>query len=263
MKGVGAPELEGEEISLEDIIIALQEDLAYFGVRAEDVFSSQKQQIELAYELDNVIRSLAKQLIQFCNSGAGRDDVQTVHEGLITNCARIFRLRRLGRSSAIRFRALKEAIEALIYEQAAGYIFFGSYKPSLASIMAIKLGERPQDTFGCEELTGSWVMALVEAVGEISKGLRTYLAQEKWEDNPDRCDELLAMSRRALTICQILMEECEKIGAKYSHLIDKFLRRLVTIMNGSILYITDRINSLQLVVAMRGLHLMATRERRK
>ncbi|KKT30075.1 hypothetical protein A3G55_02400 [Candidatus Giovannonibacteria bacterium RIFCSPLOWO2_12_FULL_44_25] len=231
-----------------DVFSVVEEDLGYFKLFASEILDGQEEQIFLAHKLDKSLRMAAKKLIYMTNCGELEADIKAVIDRILGESGQMFELRKLGRSSYLRFRALKEVIEALIYNQVAPFIFDGVPEPALHSLgkTLVKVGDREKEIFSHPELAGSWAQAYAEAIGEISKGIRKLASKVMWESDSAKCEEMLAVCRRGHDVAEQILSVCDELSVGYEHLIDKFFRRMISVMEGSVLYIAELTSKLQL-----------------
>lgn len=233
-----------------------------FCVKAREVFDGQKKAIERAFALRDLCCALSKELIHCMNLGDDCDaefvvsEQQRVSQELYDACVEISQIRKLGRSSYLRFIALQEAVEAFAYQIYAKYIFDGSLDdniPSLERLFSMSYtdnsGFEPRRVaiFSHTELCGSIVKGLLEVVGEIHKGITSRLASSDYYSTPEKLEQGLKMCQRGIAVANLILRgNCELLADTYSHQIDKFVRRTVHVMNGSVLGLQDKIIKFQL-----------------
>jgi|SRR3989344_8644303 len=239
-----------------------REDLAFVTLEIEKHLTHQREKVAKARELDPILRRLSKQAINYLNAGRDEEAERTYQE-LLAVVADMFAIRGLARQSYLRFRALKEVIEALLYKQVRRYIYEGGEEPAISSIRKLdftvnyaskktgQLEKNIKKIFSEEEMDISMIEAMAETCGEISKGLNFDMAMADWQTNPELQDKYLAVGRRALNISGRIISECDDLAAKYSELFDKFFRFLLVRMGDTMEHVKTRISTIQGAIAAR------------
>ena len=94
-------------------------------------------------------------------------------------------------------------------------------------------------------------MALLEVVGEISKGLTDKIANGKWYENPTRenIQENLDMCLRGAEVAEAILVEGEYLVDHFHGQIDKYSRQMVNHMNGSLGRIKSHCVEFQMLLA--------------
>lgn len=238
-----------------------QEDLAFTIFEIETRLENQTRKVAKAKVLDPVLRRLSKEVIRCLNAGRA-EEAEKKYQELLNVAGEMFAIRGLARQSFYRFRALKETIEALGYRQVRQYIYKGGDEPSLSAIRNLDFNiiytrkgvdeKRTKKIFSEEELDASFVEAMAEVVGEISKGLNFEMAMVNWHLDPESQERYLAIGRRALNVARNIISECDYLGSKYSELFDKYFRFMLVRMGDTLGHIELRINTLQSVIASRS-----------
>lgn len=237
-----------------------REDLAFTILEIEKRLENQTGKVAKAKALDPVLRRLSKEVIRYLNAG-DTEMAEKKYQELLGVAAEMFAIRGLARQSFYRFRALKETIEALGYRQIRQYIYEGGAEPSLSSIRDLDLNitysrkgideKRSKKIFSEEELDASFIEAMAEVVGEISKGLNFEMAMVDWHLSSEMQEKYLVVGRRALNVARHIISECDYLGSKYSELFDKYFRFMLVRMGDTLGHIEVRINTLQSVIAAR------------
>lgn len=222
-----------------------EEELACFEKRAAEILDEQKNEVAIARDLDANIRCAAKVISTMVNAREERSEqFADVYTKFLDDCYEIFRLRHLARSSYLMFSAEKEAIEALMHYQAMLFVFGSQPAPSLDAILELAFGERGEKIFDHPKMTASVAMGMLEAVGEISKGMRSVATHEK-PRTPEEHKEMLGMFLKAEAVARRIVSSAERIAPRYEKQIDKFYRPMIQRMEGSMRYLSDTIDRLE------------------
>lgn len=237
-----------------------REDLAFIGLEIEKRLGLQRDRSEKAKRLDPVLRRLSKEVISRLNAGRA-EEAEEKYKQLLYASAEMFAIRGLARQSFYRFRALKETMETAYYKQVRPYIFDGGEEPSLSALRNLDFiveytrkgvaEKRTKKIFSDEEMDVSFVEAMAEGVGEISKGLTFEMVMVDWQISPELQEKYLAVGRRALSVAMYTIQECENLASQYSEFFDKYFRFMIVRMTDSMEYIKDHINAVQAAIASR------------
>lgn len=226
---------------------SFKEELARFERNAAEIFEKQKHDQGIAYFLDEDVRSAAKVLSELVNTHEERsDEFAGLYPKLILNCGELFSLRNLAQKSFLMFRALTEAIEFLAHYQAMLYVFGNAPAPSLGAVLGIVLQEKKDyvDTIDHPKLTASIAQALVEAVGEISKGMEDIYTANR-PRTPSEYAEMLGMFKRAEEVARLYLSTGKRLAPKYHKQISKYYRMMVARKAGSLRYLSSQIDRLE------------------
>ena len=249
------------EIDMEYDLSGFREDLGFIAFQIEKRLGLQRDRCEKAKRLDPVLRRLSKEVISYLNAGQ-TETAEEKYTQMLAVTAEMFAIRALARQSFYRFRAMKESMEAAYYRQVRAYIFNGGDKTFVSALRNLNFvveytqkngitEKRIKKIFSDEEMDVSFVEAMAEGVGEISKGLTFEMAMVDWQLSSELQDKYLAVGRRALSVARYTIQECDSMASQYSEFFDKYFRFMLVRMTESMEHIKNRINTIQAAIVAR------------